>query len=378
MRPPARWLISPFVLARYPGLLLAIAGAGVILAAAAAAAPVFVSSAGNATLRRGLEPLCPWGVGLQATTYFPPGEPSAVLATTFSDADLQIRSRLRGLHLAPEIVTIFLAERGEASVPAPQGRRATVQIVARDGALNHVQRLGSADVEGVWITDTTARALRVEPRDQIMLDVGTGKVLTVPVAGVYRDLATAPLPRYWCSIAGDIIQMNAFSNAPPPPPIVLADRAVVLDLARRFGTLGRLTIWEFPVDEWGLTLEEATPMAISLAAIAERLARPGGNNECGPLGCLSGHTDLPAVTEHAQRTVDSLRSPVAAVSWSGRLVALALLAGAAVYWTVRRRTEVNLLSARGWGPSGWPGGWPWRPSCPCSSRWVWGGPQQCG
>lgn len=351
MRPRARWLASPFVLARYPGLLLAIAGAGVILAAAAAAAPVFVSSAGNATLRKGLEPLCPWGVGLQANTYFPPEEASRGLALSFSEADHRIRSPLRGLRLDPGIVTIFLADRAEASTSGRQFRRATVQVVARDGALDHIQRMGSANVEGVWITDTTARALGVEPGDQIMLDVGTGTALTVPVAGVYRDLATAPLAHYWCSIAGDIIQMNAFSNAPPPPPIVLADRTVVLDLATRFGTLGRLTIWEFPVDERGLTLEEAAPMANSLAAIADHLAPPAGPfGECGRLGCISGHTDLPAVTEHAQRTVDSLRSPVAAVSWSGRLVALALLAGAAVYWTVRRRTEVNLLSARGVGP----------------------------
>ncbi|TMK96868.1 MAG: FtsX-like permease family protein, partial [Actinobacteria bacterium] len=238
----------------------------------------------------------------------------------------------------------------EASTAGPQFRRATVQIIARDGALNHVQRLASANIGGVWVTDTTATALHVGPGDQITVDVGTGKTLAVTVAGVYRDLATAPLARYWCSIAGDIIPMNAFSNSLPPPPVVLADRSFVLYLADRLGTLGQLVIWEFPVDERGLTLEEAIPTANSLAAIADRLSPPVGNNECGRLGCLSGHTDLPAVIERAQRTVDSLRSPVAAVSWSGRLVALALLAGAAVYWTVRRRTEVNLLSARGVGP----------------------------
>jgi len=350
MRPRARWLTSPFVLARYPGLLLAIAGAGAILAAAAAAAPVFVSSAGNATLRKGLQPLCPWGVGLQANTYFPPDTTSNDLTTAFSEADRQIRSSVRGLHVAPGIVTIFLADRAEASIPGPRERRATVQIAARDGALNHVQRLEQTNVEGVWITDTTAHALDAAPGDEITLSVGTGKTVSVPVAGVYRDLAAAPLPGFWCSVAGDIIPSNAFSNAAPPAPIVLADRTLLLELADQLGTMGQVLLWEFPVDEHGLTLEEAGPTSDSLAAIADRLALPGANNSCGHLGCLSGHSDLPAVTERAQRTVDSLRGPVTAVSWSGRVVALALLAGAALYWTVRRRTEVQLLSARGVGP----------------------------
>src|SRR5438094_987807 len=213
MRPRARWLTSPFVLALYPGLLLSIAGAGVILAAAAAAAPVFVSSAGNATLTKGLQPLCPWGVGLQASTYFVT-ETGNSLSSVFSEADGTVRGRVEGLRLDPAIVTILLTNHGEASLPGRQRRRVAIQILTRDGALNHVQRLASAAVDGVWITDTIARALGVAPGDQIALRAT--RTVNVLVAGVYRDLATAPLPRYWCSIAGSIVQINAFWNAPPP------------------------------------------------------------------------------------------------------------------------------------------------------------------
>src|SRR5439155_26014601 len=106
MRPRARWLTSPFVLARYPGLLLAIAGAGVILAAAAAAAPVFVSSAGNATLRKGLQPLCPWGAGVLANTYYPAREESRGLVLRFSEADELARTSLAGLRLGPGNVAV--------------------------------------------------------------------------------------------------------------------------------------------------------------------------------------------------------------------------------------------------------------------------------
>ena len=100
---------------------------------------------------------------------------------------------------------------------------------------------------------------------------GTGKTVSVPVAGVYRDLAAAPLPGFWCSVAGDIIPSNAFSNAAPPAPIVLADRTLLLELADQLGTMGQVLLWEFPVDEHGLTLEEAGPTSDSLAAIADRL-----------------------------------------------------------------------------------------------------------
>jgi putative ABC transport system permease protein len=360
MRLRIPWVGSPFVLVRFPGLLLAIVGAGVILGAAAGASPVFVSSAGNATLHKGLDGLCPWGVGLSADTYFAPydahGRPTKVLPSeSFARADQEIHTRAEGLSLGPDVVTLFLTNRSEAYASGRSRHRAPVQIIARDGATSHIQRLASADVRGgVWIPDTTARSLGLKPGDRVAfaLQFGPQAKPSVRVAGIYRDLSTAPIPEWWCSMIGAIIPQNAFSlNVPPPPPIILADRELILRIADGLGQLGSGVMWEFPLDDRSLSLERARPLSRTLAAIAHALtAKPNPFGTCGRLGCMSGHTDLPAITERADRTVDSLRSPVTAVSWSGRIVALFLLVGSAAYWVTRRRSEVFLLSARGAGP----------------------------
>jgi len=269
IRPRLPWLGSPFVLARFPGLLLAVVGAGVILAASAAAGPVFVSSAGNATLRKGLDGLCPWGVGLSAGTYFAPydakGRPTKVPpSASFAQADREIRSRTRGHSLGPEIVTLFLTNRSEAFAPGRPRHRTPVQIIARDGATSHIQRLASTDVQGgVWIPDTTAQALGVAPGDRIGFNLSFGLFgpqgkPRVRVAGIYRDLSTAPIPEWWCSMIGAIIPQNAFSTSPPPPPpIILADRKLVLRIADGLGQLGNGVTWEFPLDDRSLSLEHA-------------------------------------------------------------------------------------------------------------------------
>src|SRR5437667_12560618 len=58
------WLRAPLLLVRFPGLLLAIGSALVILSVAGAASPLFLSSAGNAMRQDGIQATCPWDVAL--------------------------------------------------------------------------------------------------------------------------------------------------------------------------------------------------------------------------------------------------------------------------------------------------------------------------
>jgi|SRR5215211_207529 len=69
-RPPsvlwtAPWRRAPLLLRRSPAVLLAVLAAGLILGAAAAATPLFLSSAANAALTRQIAEGCPPTVGLQ-------------------------------------------------------------------------------------------------------------------------------------------------------------------------------------------------------------------------------------------------------------------------------------------------------------------------
>ena len=61
----APWRRAPLLLRRSPAVLLAVLAAGLILGAAAAATPLFLSSAANAALTRQIRERCPPTAGLQ-------------------------------------------------------------------------------------------------------------------------------------------------------------------------------------------------------------------------------------------------------------------------------------------------------------------------
>ena len=71
LRPPssvldtAPWRRAPLLLRRSPAVLLAVLAAGLILGTAAAATPLFLTSAANAALARQMEERCPPTYGFQ-------------------------------------------------------------------------------------------------------------------------------------------------------------------------------------------------------------------------------------------------------------------------------------------------------------------------
>jgi hypothetical protein len=71
----APWRRAPLLLRRHPAVLLAVLAAGLILGAAAAATPLFLSSAANAALTRQIQERCPPTVGLQVRPNGPLGGP---------------------------------------------------------------------------------------------------------------------------------------------------------------------------------------------------------------------------------------------------------------------------------------------------------------
>src|SRR5881296_3004100 len=101
----APWLRAPLLLLRYPGLLIAVGTAVLILAIAGAASPLFLSSAGNATLQRGIAETCRWEVGVKAaknapiagyaySTGFGPSGPRQTAMSVVQDTDGYLRARM--------------------------------------------------------------------------------------------------------------------------------------------------------------------------------------------------------------------------------------------------------------------------------------------
>jgi len=334
-------------------LLLSVAGAALFLALASASSPLFLSSAGNAALAKGIEGPCFWGVGLQVNSNGPlvddPGR--GVIA---DELLLEKDERLRRLaapisRLGPPVRTV-LTSAVQVARPGASGESSSVRLMSRSGALSHVRVVAKAGGEGVWLTDRSAESLQVRPGEDVILRANTvrdGRLRVrrarVRVAGIYRDLRTQPLSDFWCS------QFFVFRPRVPldtPPPVLLADPELLKRIGRRLGETDAKFTWEFPLRTEGLTLAEAETLAPRIDQNKIQLALGGSYRGLG-----RASSALPFISQQARETVVALEGSVRTVSIAGTIVALVVVAAAGVHWVTRRRTEVALLSAQGVGPA---------------------------
>ncbi|MGH2572432.1 MAG: FtsX-like permease family protein, partial [Actinomycetota bacterium] len=347
------WLKAPLLLMRYPGLLLSVGGAALFLALASASGPLFLSSASNAALAKGIEGPCFWGVGLQVISNGPlvddPGR-GIVAAEALSAKE----GRLRGLtapisRLGPPVRTI-LTSAVQVARPGGGDEAFGVRLLSRTGALSHIQAVGTAGAEGVWLPDTSAESLQVRPGEEVILRSNTvrdGRLRVrrarVRVAGIYRDLRTQPLSEFWCS---QFFVFRPRSGLDNPPPVMLIDSALLMRIGRRLGETDAKFTWEFPLRAAGLTLTEAENLAGRLDPNKIQMALGGSYRGLG-----RATSELPIIAQQARETVVALEGSVRTVSIAGGIVALVVVAAAGVHWVTRRRTEVALLSAQGVGPA---------------------------
>ena len=342
------WVRAPFLLFTFPTLLLAIATSVGILAIASASSPAFLSAAGNRAFQDGMAPFCPYTATAQITSYIPLvgrvalGSGSQRIAAT----DASVQHAITGIaNLDPVVHTILGGPLSASKTGAPSAFH-QVRLVERDGALDHVQKLQSAEGSGVWITDTSAAAMKVKAGDSIKLDSGAGQA-TVRVAGLYHDVGSGPLPQFWCSLG---VAINGYPNSNiPPPRLVLADRDLFLQLGTALRDSGDQFIWEYPLHTQGLTLHDAGDTAARLFGIQQALETTGPQFFGSVTLASVSSPQLPGVVRLANETVDALRGSVQAISLAGWIVALLVLGAAGIYWVDRRRSEVAVLSAKGAG-----------------------------
>jgi putative ABC transport system permease protein len=332
-------------------LLLSVAGAALFLALASASSPLFLSSAGNAALAKGIEGPCYWGVGLQAIRNGPladdpdPEFPLDAAGWLLAREQLLRRTTDDIPRLGPPVRTM-LSSAVEVARTGADGGAFRVRLLSRTGSLSHVQRVSTGGGEGVWMPDTSAEALQVRPGDEVLVRsnrVEEGRVVPrrarVRVAGIYRDLRSRPLSEFWCS------QFFVFRPRRPldtPPPVLLADPELLKRIGRRLGERDATFTWEYPLRTEGLTLAEGEALAVELAQIRLELGTFAGG--------FRARSELPVIAQQAGQTVVALEGSVRTVSIAGTIVALVVVAAAGVHWVTRRRTEVALLSAQGVGP----------------------------
>ena len=345
LRPPtAAWTKAPTRLLRLPTLGAAVAAGALVLALATASAPLFLASAGNAAVTLSLQGVTPEAAGLTVETAGVPDR------TTFGPADAALRQGVAGVGRLAEPTLFGLASVFGASA---NGQQARARMLTRDGFREHIEVIDSVPgSRGVWLPDSLAEQLRLEPGDTLTLGFGEQEA-KAPVAGTYVDLRSARLTPYWQSLGPLFVARDTQGLEPPPPPMLLADVDAFLSAGRVLPPASFR--WQAPLESADLTLPQLRVARARLDRVGVDVADPStplgqpfdGLSAYGPPETRSV---LGAVVGEVDQTDAVLRGPVSLLSLAGRAVALVVMAAAAAFAAQRRRIEHQVLTAAGETP----------------------------
>ena len=363
------WAKSPALLLRFPGLFVAVAVGSLLLALTISSFPVFVSSSETATLAEGIEQTNRFGAGvtiIQGDAFEPPRRVRDEFEE-FTGLDLspeapptwEQRTKLvddglgRVEHLGDVVTTVGGPN---VDVVVPGGDEAyPIHLMDRTGFQEHVEVVDTADVEGIWIADTTASGLKAEAGDDIVVFTSEGR-RRLPVEGIYEALVKRPQATpYWSSLFNQIYPNQP--SFPEPPPFAFLPARDLASLARELGSPDGIFQWQLPVEiSGGLTLPQAESLNRDLEVFRREYS--DGDSDLGRAFfcvafCTSGSglvnygSLIGQITDDTNRTIDAISGPVDLLSDAGVLVALAVIASAGTFAIARRRIEASLLFARG-------------------------------
>jgi putative ABC transport system permease protein len=353
------WRKAPLLVFRWPLIAAALAAGAAILALSTLMGPLFISSAGTGALERELAGVARANAGLVVTqnNFFgrnPIFDPqtqrveesvSGYELLTAKTHALTNAVKRTGRMGAPDAIVIGTRALASVAGGAPQVQ---VQPIAREGAEEHVEILQEVSGPGVLVAQTTARALDLEPGDEIELLVE--RQTATRVRGVYRDLIEAPMTEYWRTLRRLIYPAELGAGAPPPP--MIAGTRMMLALGGHVRDTGVFR-WEIPIETRGLTLSQAREISRRIDGVEGQLI-----DERTPLGSQfqvgfntpATTSILPNLIDSAAETAAGIESPVRTLSLAGGVVALILVAVAGGYSVQKRRIEFRLLAAMGANP----------------------------
>jgi len=351
------WAKAPLALFRHPAVFGAIAAASLLVALAAASAPLFTTAAGSAALRSKLNEITLFGAGLEVRR-------DERVTATAAPGDRSLRTTLSQFPFLDEpVVTIVTAPVTAQRAGSPAPESVSVRLMARTGALGHVRKLAGRDGEGVWIADSVAEALGIGPGDALVLATefepgGDARTVEVAVDGVYRALEGEAQTAYWTNFVADIYPEDP--DLPVPPSFVLASPEQVFDLRRALGDDPIGYRWEYPLEQRDMTLNEAKALDQRFETLEAGL-RSGRSDLWRELGCRGSGTagraqctlksSLSAAITLADENIDAVSPPARLLATAGILIALATTAAAGVFLVARRRVEARLLFAQGRAPT---------------------------
>jgi len=357
------WRKAPTRLVRHPALLAAVALGALLVAVVATAYPLFLSASDSDILASTVaQPdFTRYGTGLEYRSTQTPLDARAPDGGSLTqERRAAFSAAARDTALGPAVDSL-LGPTLALSVPGARQAALTTpgRLFAGDDVLAHVQIVSGTDGDGVWLADSVAKALRVQPGDTVELDSGKGQV-RVAVDGVYVALSDQNADGYW-QIWQDRIQSGC-SDCPPLPQFILADSAQLIELQTELRRPAADEAFVAPVRAAPpLTLDELRALRSSVAGVQQEMQGQTSSFGrlfpcCGPLNTLGFRSTTQVISQAAsvvtiveQRSV-GLRGPAVVLLLAGLGIAFVVVSAAGVFSFSSRPTESALLSIRGWGP----------------------------
>jgi putative ABC transport system permease protein len=346
------WRKAPASLLHDPPLFGGCLAAALLVALAAASAPLFTTAAGSAAFRSRLTQIAPLGAGIHVVR---PGvaeerSPSAILRDHARRGRLVSRAVGPSPRLGPIVDTLLTDP-----ILVATDRTAYVRLVSRTGALQHVHRLAGGGA-GIWIADNVASRLNVGPGDALRVGVPAGT--RARVGGVYRALWKEVSNDDWVNFSAEIYPRGVDPSAPPT--FALLSPSELLRLYLPLGNPYLVEQWEIPLRGHGMTLEQARALEPRFAAVEaalrdphSRLSRALGCEPKVPFGSTlcSASSSLGSAIGLADRSADAVSAPARLLGGVGLVIALGIAAVVGAFLVTRRRAEARHLFARGESPA---------------------------
>ncbi len=348
------WSKAPLVLLRFPGLFVSIAVGALLLALAASAYPLFISSSASELVAARIDDpsYTRWAVGMMYR--------NGALPLPGPDRHGDIEPRVDAIFEGLVDSSPYLGDALESalgpvspiSVAGEQERRDT-RLFTGEQALEHVEILEGSARDGVMVPDLISDALDITPGEQIVIGSPDDGTVTLPVGGIYRSLYKGGASGYWRPWNDALVLYCG--NCAPPPQALIVPKERFAEAARAIGLDHAAYAWQAPVLR-DLTLQEAEDAALITSRISEEIDDRALLDRCF-IAFFCGRSNGPVwgsamddVVRDVHGRLVAIDGPARLLRIAGMLVALVVVAGAGAFAMAARRIESNLLFARGARP----------------------------
>ena len=335
-------------------MAIALIAASFVAALPAATAAPFLSSSANATLHTQIGLTCPASVGdvinydmglygaddyANPSPVYPPPSPAAALkADEAREAKIAKVAASAGGLSAPQ--TVWHATNSKVQIG--QQSVAVTSMTLPDFA-DHVHPVAGPSGSGVWIPDGFANAYHVKVGDPFVYTSLWGPPTKLRVAAIYTDLRGDPNNPAFCSMHDLIFGPRGAQLANSAvAPIVLMDRATFLTGVVPYHAKATIN---FALADAKMPADQTSHVIATIKTVNRTFPTLMGPCQ----GCQSSASQLTAFATRSQLARSGIKPTVLPITAAGVLVGLVVVGAAAVFWVLRRRRELTVLSAHGMG-----------------------------